>query len=116
MTKSEIANAFSNGNFEICFDYLTENTTWNTPGEQFLNNKIEIEDFCRKIKSYFDSITTDFQQFNLIENENCIAINGIAEFLRDGKRINLVSSCDVYEFNADNKIISITSYCIPETK
>ena len=38
MTKSEIANAFSNGNFEICFDYLTENTTWNTPGEQFLNN------------------------------------------------------------------------------
>lgn len=114
MTKSEIARAFSSGNFEKCFNFLTEKTIWNTPGEQYLNGRNEIEPFCRKIRAYFDSITTNFQQLNLIENNCCVAINGTAEFIRDGKRVSFVSSCDVYEFDSTNKIISVTSYCITE--
>lgn len=35
-----------------------------------------------------------------------------AEFLRDNKRVSFVSACDVYEFNDDNQIQKITSYCI----
>lgn len=116
MRKSEIAKLFSNGDFEDCFEYLTENATWNTPGEHYLRGKTEIENFCKKIRSYFDSITTNFQQINIIENENCVAINGTAEFVRDGIKLNFISSCDVYEFNSENRIISITSYCIPESR
>lgn len=114
MTRSEIAKAFSGGNFKKCFDYLTDKTVWNTPGEQYLTGRGEIEPFCEKISVYFNSVTTNFQQLNLIENERCIAINGTAEFIRDGKRVNLVSSCDVYEFGEEDKIKSITSYCISE--
>jgi hypothetical protein len=57
--------------------------------------KKDIEIFCKKISAYIDSITTNFKQLNFIENDNCVAINGTAEFLRDGKRIGFVSSCDV---------------------
>ena len=114
MTKREIAQAFSGGNFEVCFPYLTDQTIWNTPGEQYLEGKKDIEVFCKKISGYFDNITTDFRLLNLIENETCAAINGTAEFLRDGKRVSFISSCDVYEFDNLNNIISIHSYCITE--
>ena len=114
MTKREIAEAFSGGKFEDCFDYLTPQTIWNTPGEQYLTGKGEIEVFCKKISAYFEIVATDFTQLNLIESDSCIAINGTAEFKRDGKRVAFVSSCDVYEFDRHNMIVSIHSYCITE--
>lgn len=116
MTKSEIAQAFSGGQFAKCLDSLTDQTIWNIPGEQFLKGKNEIEPYCKNITAYFSSLTTNFTQLNLIENNYCIAINGTAEFIRDGKRVSFVSSCDVYEFDAENKILSIHSYCITERK
>lgn len=114
ITKSEIAQAFSGGQFEKCLDFLTDQTTWNTPGEQFLTGRNEIEPFCKNIATYFSSVTTYFKQLNLIENDSCVAINGTAEFIREGKRVSFVSSCDVYQFDSDNKIVSINSYCITE--
>ncbi|MDQ3071961.1 MAG: hypothetical protein M3Q97_01670 [Bacteroidota bacterium] len=114
MTKLEIAEAFSGGKFEKCFDYLTDRTVWNTLGEQYLAGRKEIESFCKNISAYFDSVSTNFKQLNLIENERCVAINGTAEFIREGKRVSFVSSCDVYVFDSNNKIISINSYCITE--
>ena len=114
MTKKEIALSFSGGKFDKCLDYLTVLTIWDTPGEQYLKGKKDIEIFCKKITAYFDSVTTDFKQLNLIENENSIAINGTAEFIRDGKRVSFVSSCDVYKFDENKNIISIHSYCITE--
>lgn len=110
----EIAQAFSNRNLEQCLECLTEQTFWNTPGEQYLIGRKEIEPFCKKISAYFNILTVNFQQLNLIENDRCIAINGTATFIREGKRIAFVSSCDVYEFDDKNKIVSIISYCITE--
>ena len=114
MTKSEIAQVFSQGDFEKCFVYLTDQTIWDTPGEQNLIGRKEIESFCKNVKAYFDSVTTNFQQINVIENTNCVAINGTAEFIREGKRMSFVSSCDIYVFDANNNIASITSYCITD--
>lgn len=114
MTKREIAEAFSGGKFDKCFDFLTPQTIWNTPGEQYLTGKGEIVSFCKKIAAYFESVTTDFRQLQLIENDKCVAINGTAEFKRGGKRVAFVSSCDVYEFDEQNWIVSIHSYCITE--
>lgn len=114
MTKSEIAQAFSRGDFEKCFAYLTDQTIWDTPGEQNLTGRKEIESFCNNVRAYFDRVITNFQQLNVIENANCVAINGTAEFIHENKRISFVSSCDIYVFDANNNIASITSYCIAD--
>ncbi|MBX2962366.1 MAG: nuclear transport factor 2 family protein [Cyclobacteriaceae bacterium] len=114
MKKKDIAQAFSGGEFEKCFNYLTDQTIWNTPGEQYLTGRSEIAPFCKKIAAYFSGVSTKFNQLNLIENDRCVAITGTAEFIREGKRVSFISSCDVYEFDIHNNIVSINSYCITE--
>ncbi|WP_116106225.1 nuclear transport factor 2 family protein [Lewinella sp. IMCC34191] len=114
MDKRAIAEAFSTGNFEPCLPYVTQETIWNTPGEQYLTGKGEIEAFCRTIAAYFASVTTDFRQLGVIEDDSGVAINGTAEFIRDGQLVSRASSCDVYRFDESNRIISIHSYCITE--
>lgn len=114
MTKKEIAIAMSKGDFQPCFDFLNENTIWNIIGEMKIHGKDDIITHCKKVKTYFESITTQFEFLNIIENDSRIAINGTAEFIREGKRVSFISSCDVYEFDEAGNVNSITSYCITE--
>ena len=113
-SKAAVASAFSLGNFDAAYIYLTGETIWNTPGEFRLTGKEEIQQHCQKVKTYFDNITTDFQQLEIIENENNVVITGKARFIKEGKCINQIASCDVYKFANDGTIISITSYCVSE--
>lgn len=73
-------------------------------------------DNCRQVAAYFKSVTTIFKTINVISENNKVVINGTAEFIRDGKRVNFVSACDVYEFEKDNHLKTITSYCIADIK
>ena len=116
MTTKEIAEAFSTGNFDLTFPYLADNIQWTVIGDNFTEGKQAVIDQCNQIANYFKSLTTDFKLINTITDKDRVAINGTAEFIRDGKRVNFVFSCDVYEFN-DNKILqTITSYCIADNK
>ncbi|GAA5225023.1 nuclear transport factor 2 family protein [Membranihabitans marinus] len=112
MTKTEIAKAFSNGEFEKTYDYIAENAEWIVIEEDKFTGKQAIIDNCEQVGSYFESVTTDFKTLNIIAEGNNVVIIGTAEFLRDGKRVSFVSACDVYEFNDANQIQKITSYCI----
>lgn len=116
MTPKQIAAAFSNGNFELTFPYLADNVQWTVVGEDDFDGKQTVIDNCNQIASYFKSVTTHFKTQNVIADNNRIAINGTAELCRNGKRINFVSACDLYEFNDDNQLQTITSYCITDQK
>jgi hypothetical protein len=61
-------------------------------------------------------VTTDFKTLNIIAEGNKVVINGTAEFMRDNQRVSFVSACDVYEFDDNNQIQNITSYCIQKAK
>ena len=116
MTQRQIAEAFSNGNFELTFPYLADTVQWTVVGDNVSEGKQAVIETCNKVAGYFKSVTTGFKTINIIAETNRFAINGTAEFMRDGKRVNFVSACDVYEFNNDNKLQTITSYCIEDKK
>lgn len=116
MTKTEIAKAFSNGEFEKIYSFISDNAVWTVVEEETFTGKKAIVDNCEQVKNYFKSVTTDFKTLNVIEDDNKVVINGTAEFLRDNKRVSFVSACDVYEFNANDQIQNITSYCIQSNK
>jgi len=116
MTPTQIAAAFSNGNFELTFPYLADNVQWTVVGEDYFDGKQAVIDNCNQTARYFKSVTTHFKTLNVITDNNRIAVNGTAEFCRNGKRIHFVSACDVYEFNDHNQLQTITSYCIADQK
>lgn len=116
MTQKQIAEEFSTGNFELIYPYLADNVQWTVVGEEYFKGKKAVIDNCKLVASYFNSVTTKFKTINIIADNNRVAVTGTAEFIRDGKRVNFVSACDVYEFNDNNELHSIMSYCIAEKK
>ncbi|MES2588428.1 MAG: hypothetical protein V4622_05555 [Bacteroidota bacterium] len=112
MTKIELAKAFSNGEFEKTFEFISENAEWIVIEEDKFIGKQAIIDNCKQVEMYFKSVTCDFKTLNIISEGNKIAINGTAEFFREDKSISFVSACDIYEFNEKSQIQKITSYCI----
>ncbi|MBK8982025.1 MAG: nuclear transport factor 2 family protein [Ignavibacteria bacterium] len=108
----EIALAFSNGKFESVYSGLSEDIIWNIAGERTLSGKDEVTEYCNSVAEYFKSVTTDFKTYNVIVSDDKVAVNGKAEFIRDGKKISVVESCDVYEFDKEGMLHSVTSYCI----
>jgi len=112
MTITEIVTAFSNGQFEQTYPYMSDNIEWTIIEEnKFLGKKAVLQN-CVLVGAYFKSVTTYFNILNTLTDNNIVAIIGTAEFLRDNKRLSFISACDVYEFDDNKQLVRITSYCI----
>jgi ketosteroid isomerase-like protein len=112
MTKSAVATAFSRGAFDQIYDHLSEDARWEVLGENTFENKQAIIKQCTEVAAYFKSVTTHFEVHQVIEEKNKIVVTGTAEFIRNGQRVSFVHGCDIYLFNEQGQIQSITSYCI----
>lgn len=111
-SNTEVVQLFSGGKFDEVEDHLAENVEWQIYEEKMtIIGKAEVIKFCRSVAEYFKTITTKFEMFGLVNGGDKISIYGRAEFIREGKTVNLVHSCDVYEFGADEKILKVYSYC-----
>jgi hypothetical protein len=111
----DIALAFSGGKFDKVYPFLTEETQWNIVGENILQGKAAITQFCERTAAYFSEVVTVFTMSNLVVGENHVAIDGEAEFItKDGKR-SKIQSCDVYRFES-GMLQQINSYCIRAKK
>jgi hypothetical protein len=116
LSQEKIAQLLSMGNFEPTFPYLSEQITWDVVGKNLFQGKPEVINNCMRTAEYFNSVQTNFVTDDIIVTDNKVVIKGTGEFLREGKRVNLITACDVYEFNRKNELKKITSYCIPEKK
>ncbi|MDP9079416.1 MAG: nuclear transport factor 2 family protein [Bacteroidota bacterium] len=115
-THKQIATEFSGGNFEFTYPYLAADVSFNIVGEQLITGKGKLIEFCTGTAKYFTEVTTKFNLDNLIVDDECVAINGTAEFyLEKEGRTSYISSCDVYKFK-DGMLQAITSYCISTKK
>jgi hypothetical protein len=111
-TEKDIASSFSLGRFEEVFEFMSDEIKWEIVGEQTLTGKSNVMEHCQNISAYFQSITTDFNIQQTIVEKAKVAIMGLGEFSRDGKTTSKISACDVYEFDSEDKLLSISSYCI----
>jgi hypothetical protein len=112
MTTLAIATHFSNGAFEKVYSFLANDIVWEIVGENTFTGKEAVMNNCTQVAAYFASVTTVFATQNIVANNNLVAINGTAEFLKQGKQVAYVQACDMYQFNKEGMIKKITSYCI----
>lgn len=111
-TQTEIAELFSIGQFDKTYDQIADNAEWIVVSENHFKGKEAIIKNCKEVDKYFKSVRTEFKTLHIISENNKVVITGTAEFSRDGIRLSFVEACDFYEFNENNKIVKITSYCI----
>lgn len=116
MNKEKVAELFSTGQFIKVYDFIAENAKWEVVEENNYIGKKEIVENCEQVTKYFKSVTTNFITKNIISNHKVVVIEGTAEFIRDNKTISFVTACDLYRFNDQDQIESITSYCIQREK
>ncbi|MEM9857421.1 MAG: nuclear transport factor 2 family protein [Bacteroidota bacterium] len=109
-----IAVNFSNGQFEDVLPHLSDDIVWSVIGEQVFQGKSDVIANCKQTAEYFNTVETDFQTHDVIVTNNKVVVRGTGDFYRNGKRINHVIACDVYEFSNDLMLERIESYCIPE--
>ncbi len=114
MNNKDKSLAFSNGKFEKIYGFIADNAVWTVVEEDTFTGKQAIIDNCEKVANYFKSVTTKFETLNVIEENKRVVINGTAEFLKDNERVSFVSASDLYEFNEEDQIQKITSYCIQQ--
>lgn len=112
MTNKSIAKAFSNGEFEKVFDFIADNAVWEVVEENTFHGKKAIIENCKQVAAYFQTVTTHFETLNVIAEDNKVAVNGTAEFIKEDNRVSFVKASDLYEFNDQQHIQKITSYCI----
>mgnify|MGYP001425631465 CR=1 FL=1 len=113
--RATVALAFSLGKFNETYPFLAKNIHWTVIGERSISGKNAVFERCEQVAAYFSSVEIDFKTEQIIKEDSNVVIRGTAKFIRNMDTISFVSACDVYEFNKDNLLVSINSYCIPIT-
>lgn len=116
MTKDFIAQAFSMGKFDEVLEFIAEDAVWEVVEEGFFEGKDAIVANCNQVAAYFNAVQTEFNLLHTVSQDNKVVVNGTAGFYREGKPVSFVSACDLYEFNDQDKLQRITSYCIQREK
>jgi ketosteroid isomerase-like protein len=110
--KKDIAQNFSIGAFDKVFEHLSEDATWEIIGTSPFKGKESIQEHCKQVAQYFQTVDTDFDVHHVVAEQAKVVVNGTARFSREGKELSVVSACDVYIFDEEQKIAAIISYCI----
>ncbi|MGB5820758.1 MAG: nuclear transport factor 2 family protein [Saonia sp.] len=114
ISQKEIAIAFSNGEFEKTYPFLSKDIVWEIVGENTFKGKENVITNCKQTTEYFNSVETIFNTEDVVTSSDRMIVRGTAEFKKEGKRVNFIKACDVYEFDDEDKIVNIYSYCIQE--
>jgi len=112
LSNTELARAFSLGEFKDVYPYLSDQIVWIVVGENEFIGKEAVINNCMQVQRYFDTVTTEFKTNHVISDGNEVVVTGTAEFFRNGKQISFISACDVYDFDDHQQLEKITSYCI----
>jgi hypothetical protein len=111
MTIKQIAEDFSRHRFEATFPFITDNIRWNIVGGEVIVGKEKVVENCKQSLSYLSTVTTNFTEMLLLDFENNIIVESIAEYIDPNKNTSKIASCDIYTFEK-GLLTEIKSYCI----
>ncbi len=109
----DIAEAFSSHRFTETYDHLAAEVRWVLPGQATIAGKDAVIAACTASTAEMaDLATTEFSRFVSVAGDRIAAVDAIGRYVgRDGD-ISVVSSADIYEFDGDGLLTTITSYAV----
>jgi len=80
-------------------------------GESTLEGRSAVIAACDHSSTELAQVNTEFARFKSIVGTDAVAVDTLGRYTDSEHQISVVSSCDIYEFDAD-KLTTITSYAV----
>jgi hypothetical protein len=113
MDSKQIAEAFSGHRFAETYDHLAVDVRWVLPGQTIIEGKSAVIDACASAATRMAELTsTEFSRFVSVADDRVAAIDAVGRYLSPDGTVSVVSSADIYEFDGDGQVTTITSYAV----
>ena len=113
MNTKQIAEAFSGHRFAETYDHLAADVRWVLPGQITIEGKSAVVDACNSSEAEMAELASaEFTRFVSVADDRVAAIDAVGRYVSADGSVSVVSSADVYEFDGDVHVTSITSYAV----
>jgi ketosteroid isomerase-like protein len=108
-----VAESFSGHRFAEAYEYLAEDVRWVLPGHTTIEGKRAVVEACDTSASEMASLASaEFGRFVSVACDRVAAVDAVARYVITDGGVSVVSSADVYEFDGDGRVTTITSYAV----
>lgn len=119
MHTQQIAEAFSGHRFTEVYDRLAADVRWVLPGQASIVGKDDVVAACdSSLAEMAQLASAEFTRFVCVAGDRTAAVDAVGRYASPDGSVSVVSSADIYEFDGDGKVTTITSYAVelePET-
>jgi ketosteroid isomerase-like protein len=110
-TPQQTAEAFSTHRFDEVLDQLAADVSWVLVGQSTLVGRDAVSTACRETAAELEGTTTTFSRLRTVVGDDAVAVDAIGHYVEPDGSTSVVSSCDLYEFDA-GQVVAITSYAV----
>jgi hypothetical protein len=113
MNTKLIAEAFSGHRFAETYDHLAADVRWVQPGQTTIEGRSAVVEACDSSSAEMAQLASaEFSRFVSVADDRVAAIDAIGHYVSPDGSVSVVSSADVYEFDGDGHVTTITSYAV----
>lgn len=109
LNMDQIAEAFCSHRFAETYPYMADEIKWDLIGREELVGREAVIDQCNQSAKYLKTVSTTITKLKMTRAENCVVVEGAAQFQDQENQTSAVASCDLFQFS-DGKLVQITSY------
>lgn len=113
MDTRQTAEAFSSHRFTEVYDQLADTVRWVVPGQAPIEGKADVVAACESAAAEFRQLSgTDVLRFVSVADDRVAAVDATVRYESPDGSVSVVSSADIYEFDADGNLTTVTSYAV----
>lgn len=112
MNTQQIAEAFSGHRFAEVYPFLAPEVRWVVPGQVSMEGRAAVVAACEEALAGMQALRVEFDRFVSVGGPAVAAVDAVGRYVDPDGAVSVVSSADVYEFDAAGLVVTITSYAV----
>ena len=109
----QISEAFSGHRFPETYEHLADGVRWELDGEGVFEGKDAVMAACESSTVEMAKLASvEFSHFESVAGDRLAVVGAEARYEEPDGSVSVVSSADVYEFDVDGQVTTITSYAV----
>lgn len=113
MDTKMIAEAFSGHRFTEVYDFLAPDVRWVLPGQDAIEGRTAVVSACESSAADMAQLASaGFTRFVSVADDRVAAVDVVGWYVSTDGSVSVVSSADIYEFDGEGLLTTITSYAV----